>query len=108
MDSIKQRAAEYAQRIKEEQEDAYIFTDAEVLVEEAYEAGAKAERSELLQWKDPHVELPKVGENVLIKIGGESYFVGYLDAYQCFCQITNTVEFHTINEILGWRYIVNE
>lgn len=108
MDTIKQRAEEYAQRIKDEQEDAYIFTDAEVLVEGAYEAGAREERNELLRWRDPRVELPKVGENVLVQIGGESYFVGYLDLYNCFCQITNTVEFHTVNEVLGWRYIVNE
>lgn len=105
MDSIKQRAAEYAQRIKKEQEDAYIFTDAEVLVEEAYEAGAQEERNELLRWRDPCVELPEVGKNVLVKVGGDSYFVGYLDLYRCFCQITNTVEFHTIKEVLGWRPI---
>lgn len=108
MDTIKQRAEEYAQRIKEEQENAYIFTDAEVLVEEAYEAGAREERNELLRWRDPCVELPKAGKNVLVKIGKESYFVGYLDLYKCFCQITNTVEFYTVNEVLGWRYIVNE
>lgn len=103
---IKQRAEEYAQRIKDEQEDAYIFTDVEVLVMAM--ALAWEERNELLRWRDPRVELPKVGENVLVKIGGESYFVGYLDLYNCFCQITNTVEFHTVNEVLGWRYIVNE
>lgn len=55
MDTIKQRAEEYAQRIKEEQKNAYIFTDAEVLVEEAYEAGAREERNELLRWRDPCV-----------------------------------------------------
>lgn len=45
MDTIKQRAEEYAKRIKDEQEDAYIFTDVEILVEEAYEAGAREEQA---------------------------------------------------------------
>lgn len=108
MDTIRQRAEEYARRIEEENRDAYIFTDAEVLVEEAYEAGAREERNELLRWRDPCVELPKVGKDVLVKIGKEFYFVGYLDLYKSFCQITNTVEYYTVNEVLGWRYIVDE
>lgn len=108
MDAIKQRAEEYAQRIKKEQEDAYIFTDAEVLVEEAYEAGAREERHKLLQWHDPKIELPKVGATVLVKMGLDWWFVGYLDKYKQFCNITNTVEFHRPQGVLGWRYIVNE
>lgn len=68
MDSIKQRAEEYAQRIKEEQEDAYIFTDAEVLVEEAYEAGAKEERQRLTAWYDPDQKLPTHTMVVLVKL----------------------------------------
>ena len=108
MDAIKQRAEEYAQRIKKEQEDAYIFTDAEVLVEEAYEAGAREERHKLLQWHDPKIELPKVGATILVKMGLGWWFVGYLDMYKKFCPITNTVEFYRPQEVLGWRYIVNE
>ena len=109
MDTIKQRAEEYAQRIEKEQEDAYIFTDADVLVEEAYEAGAREERRNLLQWHDPKIELPKVGATVLVKIGADWWFVGYLTNYKQFCQIANkTVEYYEPQEVLGWRYIVNE
>lgn len=108
MDEIKQRAEEYAQRIKKEQEDAYIFTDAEVLVEEAYEAGAREERHKLLQWHDPKIELPKVGAIVLVKMGLDWWFVGYLDKYKQFCNITNTGVFLRPQGVLGWRYIVNE
>ena len=68
MDTIKQRAEEYAQRIKEEQENAYIFTDAEVLVEEAYEAGAREERQRLTEWYDPAQKLPTHTTVVLVKL----------------------------------------
>ncbi len=68
MDTIKQRAEEYAQRIKEEQEDAYIFTDAEVLVEEAYEAGARDERQRLTKWYAPAHKLPTHTMEVLVKL----------------------------------------
>ena len=48
---IQARAEEYAKRIAEEQKDAYIFTDAEVLVEDAYKAGAKDEHRLLTEWQ---------------------------------------------------------
>ena len=66
MDTIKQRAEEYAKRIKEEQEVAYIFTDVEVLVEEAYEAGAREEQARQEQarqeWKLSQQEMLVIQE----------------------------------------------
>lgn len=61
MDTIKQRAEEYAKRIKDEQEDAYIFTDVEILVEEAYEAGAREEQARQ-EWKLSQQEMLLIQE----------------------------------------------
>ena len=108
MDIIRQRAEEYARRIEEENRDAYIFTDAEVLVEEAYEAGAREERHELLQWRDPEKELPKIGASILVKIGIGWMFVGYFDQYKKFCHTDNTIERYKPENVLGWRYIMDE
>lgn len=73
MNTIRQRAEEYARRIEEENRDAYIFTDAEVLVEEAYEAGAKEERQRLTAWHNPLKVLPKHTTVVLVKL--EEHYV---------------------------------
>lgn len=44
MSDIALRARRYAERISAENAEAYIFTDVEILVEEAYEQGARDER----------------------------------------------------------------
>ncbi len=108
MDTIKHRAEAYALRIQKEQEDAYIFTSAEVLVEEAYEAGAREERHELLRWRHPIAELPKIGADVLVRRGIGWCFVGYLDQYKIFRSSANPIEHYHPQEVLGWRYIETE
>lgn len=44
MSDIALRARKYAELIEKERLDAYIFTDVEILVEEAYAQGARDER----------------------------------------------------------------
>ncbi|MBO7314221.1 MAG: hypothetical protein J6U49_00980 [Alistipes sp.] len=65
---IQIKAEEYAKRIAEEQKDAYIFTDAEVLVEEAYQRGAEDEHRLLTEWHNPAEELPHSDEEMLCMI----------------------------------------
>lgn len=45
MSDIAYRARRYAEFIEKERPNAYIFTDVEILVEEAYEQGARDERA---------------------------------------------------------------
>lgn len=51
MSDIALRARKYAELIEKERLDAYIFTDVEILVEEAYAQGARDER-ELIKNKE--------------------------------------------------------
>lgn len=103
MDSIKQRAEEYAQRIKEEQEDAYIFTDAEVLVEEAYEAGAKEERQRLTAWYDPAQKTPSHTMLVLAKLNGHYHLCHWSSDIKRFIMPEGLV--FSSKEIDAWRPI---
>ena len=103
MDSIKQRAAEYAQRIKEEQEDAYIFTDAEVLVEEAYEAGAQEERQRLTAWHDPAQKAPSYTAVVLAKLNGHYHLCYWSSDINRFIMPDGLV--FSSKEIDAWRPI---
>ena len=69
MKTIEERAKEYMYRawsaLEEDfNEDHVTF---ENIVGDAFMAGAKSERSELLRWRDPKKELPYDTEYVLIK-----------------------------------------
>lgn len=68
MKTIQERAADYAGKawsnIEDFNEDHVTF---ENIATEAFVAGAQSEREELLRWRDPNVELPKDGEEVLVK-----------------------------------------
>lgn len=82
---IQIKAEGYAKRIAEEQKDAYIFTDAEVLVEDAYKAGAEDEHRLLTEWHDVSEEPDANGlylvafesENNAPKIYGVAAYFGY-------------------------------
>lgn len=51
MSDITDRARRYAEFIEKERPNAYIFTDVEILVEEAYEQGARDERALIKKMK---------------------------------------------------------
>jgi hypothetical protein len=74
---IQIKAEEYAKRIAEEQEGGYIFTDAEVLVEDAYKAGAEDEHRLLTEWHDAKEEVPEINVAVLVKSQYGKLGIGY-------------------------------
>lgn len=71
MRTIKERAEAYAFKRGEE----YLYTDVDILVEEAYEAGATEERSLMTKWHDSREEWPEHNQIVLVKLGRECYDV---------------------------------
>lgn len=79
MKPIKVRAEEYAKRIGEEQNDAYIFTDADILVEQAFTDGFKEGCEDTTKWYtdwyNPTEELPQGDKEVLCMI--DRYFQTY-------------------------------
>lgn len=78
-EEIESKAKEYADRAwstlgVEFNEDHNTF---ENIVIDAFMAGAKSERSELLRWRDPNKELPEEGEDVLIEMSTGECVVGF-------------------------------
>lgn len=80
--------------------------------EDDFVAGAQSEREELLRWRDPNVELPKDGEEVLVKADCPycRYDVMKHDAF-CWWRKTSLAGggwYKSDVEIIGWRPIREE
>lgn len=111
MKTIQERAADYAGKawsnIEDFNEDHVTF---ENIVTDAFVAGAQSEREELLRWRDPNVELPKDGEEVLIKTTMcKKYCVAFYKGNNC-----KNYRWHENNGaidddmVVGWRPIREE
>lgn len=91
----------YAQRIQEEMQEAYLFTDSEILVEEAYEQGARDER--LLQTMWQGYPYPDDNRPVLLQVqNGDAvrYTVGYRT------EEWNGENLTHYDKVVGWREIL--
>lgn len=111
--TTQEKAAYYAGKtwsdIEDFNEDHVTF---ENIVTDAFVAGAQSEREELLRWRDPNVELPKDGEEVLAKVEYPFCMYGVV-IYDSFGWRLNTSAgggLQNINSelITGWRPIREE
>lgn len=101
MKTIEERAINYANKLWNElddfNEDHGTF---ENIVTDAYIEGVKAERAELLRWRDPEEELPVNSKMVLVKLSNDCYGVAEYSG-RSWCFNGEAPE----GKVIGWRPI---
>ena len=109
MKTIQEGADEYASRAwsalnEEFNEDHTTF---ENIVEDAFIAGAKSERKDMLRWHDPKVELPETDVEVLVMVhdGGHTYDVMRYDQQGWWQKAPGGGWCAAEHTPIGWRHI---
>lgn len=76
-------------------------------IEDAFIAGAKSEREEMLRWHDPKKELPKTDVEVLVMVhdGGHTYDVMRYDQHGWWQKAPGGGWCAPNNTPIGWRHI---
>lgn len=109
MKTIEERAKKYASRAwsaldEEFNEDQTTY---ENIVEDAFIAGAKSERKEMLQWDDPKNELPETDVEVLVMVhaDGHTYDVMRYDKHGWWQKAPSGGWGVAKYTPIGWRHI---